>query len=83
MLASGFLSFFDGAELEDATRILLRSDGPPARAVPQKALEITATDRRLIHFFDRAKLLYAAIRIHRSFAQSLRIILGHGQYRER
>jgi hypothetical protein len=36
VLASGFLSLFDGAEFKDATRVLLRSDGPPARECRRK-----------------------------------------------
>jgi len=36
---ASFLGLFNGAELEDAARIVFWCDGPPPSAVPQEALE--------------------------------------------
>src|SRR5688572_28958406 len=64
---ASLLGLFNGAELEDPTRIFFRCYRPPARAVSQETLEarfLRCGHGCLVHFFDRAELLYASICPH-------------------
>lgn len=67
MLETSLLRLFNAAELKDAARIVLWRDRPPARAVSEETLErqfFGRAHRRLVHFLNRAELLYASISPH-------------------
>jgi len=64
---ASLLRLFNTAKLENAARITLWRNRPPARTVSQETLEgrlSRGRHRRLVHFLNRSKFLYWLIGSH-------------------